>query len=215
MPGKGHQIVAIGCATDVTFVEQIATFDAPRKIRRGTEFAVDVTLDAALAPALVLMGESDHVPFARFEFELNAMLKRFLFQFRTRYHQTIANEMCRVTVTCRRAERVEMRFLLFDRPVHHRIDAKPSSNGETVLVRPRLDRRKDETGTISTWKIEKFIRTVTVRKTFQDVQQFHRVLFLEERTVFSHIAVDSTTFVLPKFDFRFSDSEEKVSVDGR
>ena len=169
LTGKGHQIVAIGRAADVTFIEQISTFDAPRKVRRRTEFAVDVTLDAAFAPALVLMSEGDHVPFARFEFVLNAMLERFLLQFRAGNHQTIAHEMRAVTVTFRRAERVEMRFLLFDRAVHHRIDAKPGGDGEPVLVRPCLDRRENETRTVSTWKIEKLIRSVATRKTFQDV----------------------------------------------
>lgn len=62
LPGETRQIVAFGRAADVALVEDIAALDAPRIERAGDQLPVDVAVNAALAPALVLMREGDHVP---------------------------------------------------------------------------------------------------------------------------------------------------------
>ena len=69
------------------------------------------------------------------------MLKCLLFQFRVGYHQTIAHEVSRVTVTFRRAEPVEIGLLFLDHAVGHWIDTEPRGDRKPILVRPGLNRR--------------------------------------------------------------------------
>ena len=162
--------MSIRCTTNVAFVEDIATLDTPREIGRGHQLTVDVTLNTAFAPALILIGNGDHVPFSCFEFELDAMLKDFLLQLGDGDHQAVANEMCGITVTFGVTEPEEIRFFLLDHAVHHRIDAKPSGNSETIRVGPGLDRRKNDARAIPTGEIEEFIRPMPIGKVLENTE---------------------------------------------
>lgn len=83
------------------------------------------------------MTDCDHVPFARFELKLYAMLHLFarLFCLVVEY-ETRAHEIGRIADAFRVSEPVEIGLFFFDLNTAHRIDAKPCGKCETILVRP-------------------------------------------------------------------------------
>lgn len=107
------------------------------------------------------------------------MLKALLLQLRVGNHQAAAHEMCRVAVAFGRAEPVEIGLLLLHRAVGYRIDSEPCAHGEPVLIRPGFDRRENDAGTVPAGKVEELVRSVSIRKILENVQQLHRMLFLD------------------------------------
>ena len=56
------QILTFGRAADVAFIEHVGRFNAPRAVRSRDQLAIDVAMNATLAPALVLMRKGNHIP---------------------------------------------------------------------------------------------------------------------------------------------------------
>ena len=97
----------------------------------------------AFTPAIVDVTDGDHVPLARFEFELNAVLLLLTVRFGlVGQHETVAHEVGRVAEVLARAEPVQVGFLFLDVDATHRIDANPRGEREAVLVRPIANRRQ-------------------------------------------------------------------------
>lgn len=78
--------------------------DKPGHLRTGRQLTVDQALDFALRPPIVNVHDGDHVPLARLELVLDAMLEPLALHLHRRQHQTIAHKVCRVAYAFGRFE---------------------------------------------------------------------------------------------------------------
>ena len=136
-------VVEVGRAADEALVERLRLVDVERVLDLREERAVHVAVDLALRPPIVHVRNGDHVPLARLELELYAVLHLLAARLGlVAEDETRAHEVGRVAVALARAQPVQIGLLLLHVGAAHRIDAKPCAEREAVLVRPVADRRQ-------------------------------------------------------------------------
>lgn len=138
---QAHLVVGVAGAAEKTPVEDLVAVYVEVHGDRGEQVTVHVAQHLTLAPAIVHVTYRDHVPLARLELVLYAVLHLLAARFRpVRNDETRAHEEGRVTSAFARAQPVQVGFLLLDLHAAHRVDAKPGRECEAVLVRPVADR---------------------------------------------------------------------------
>ena len=84
----------------------IVSGNQPRHFRGGCELSVNETLDFRLGPPIVDVNNGQHVPLSGLKLVLDTMLVPFPLHFHGSEHQTIPNEMSRITHSFRSFEAV-------------------------------------------------------------------------------------------------------------
>lgn len=79
----------------------------PGHLGAGRELTVDQALDLTLGPAVVDVHDGDHVPLARLELVLDAVLETLALDLHRRQHQAVADEVRRVADALGRFEAVK------------------------------------------------------------------------------------------------------------
>lgn len=103
----------------------------------GEQMTVHVAQHLTLAPSIVKMTNRDHVPLARLELILDAVLHLFAFWFSAiGNHKTWAHKKSRIAEALARAEPIEVRFFFLDLNAAHRVDTKPGREGKSILIGP-------------------------------------------------------------------------------
>lgn len=76
----------------------------PRHLRTGRQLTIHQALDFALRPPVVNVHDGDHVPLARLELVLDAMLEPLALHLHRRQHQAVAHKVRRVADSLGRFE---------------------------------------------------------------------------------------------------------------
>ena len=126
-----------------TLVEYFRAVNVEGHLHERQLYAVHVADDLTLAPAVVDVRDGDHVPLARLELVLDAVLHVFAVGLcLVTEYEAGAHEVGRVADAFAGAEPVKVGLLLLDVDAAHRVDSEPCGECEAVLVRPIADWRK-------------------------------------------------------------------------